>query len=85
MTKEEILYETAGLIYTEHPKVIKALTKFAEAYAKEVNTKQQDKRLKEAKQLLRMVICENYDQVDTWELNPQTRDEIEVFLGWKRV
>lgn len=31
-TKEEILYDVAGLIYTEHPKVIEAMTDFAKEY-----------------------------------------------------
>ena len=35
MNKEEILYEKAGLIYTEHPKVIEAMTEFAKQYHKE--------------------------------------------------
>tara|TARA_R110000851_G_scaffold109557_1_gene231932 strand:+ start:209 stop:454 length:246 start_codon:yes stop_codon:yes gene_type:complete len=35
MNKEEILYEKTGLIYTEHPKVIEAMTEFADTHLKE--------------------------------------------------
>lgn len=35
MTKEEILYEKTGMIYTEHPKVMEAMTEFADTHLKE--------------------------------------------------